>query len=216
MAYKIFISYSKFDKEIAGNIKDYFEEYKNINCFLAHDDLEPSSVWEKEIIKNLDSTNVFMPLQTKHLEESYWCQQEAGYALAKEIRIIPLMLDTNYNLPIGFYAKFQGHTLKVNDLRISIKKLLIKEKIIRQDNSEEIEKRIYVFSKSNSWEEASNAIQSLLEFEDGLINADVIRIIDIAADNSEIRNSFDARKFLRNFISKHANIISAEKIKIFI
>ena len=48
MKYKIFISYSKFDKKIAGIIKRCFEEYKDINCFLAHDDIDPGSEWEKK------------------------------------------------------------------------------------------------------------------------------------------------------------------------
>ena len=38
------------------------------------------------------------------------------------------MLDFDFNAPIVFYAKFQGYKLKVNDLRGSIKNLLIKEK----------------------------------------------------------------------------------------
>ena len=74
---RIFISYSsKYNKEIAGILKKLFEEYDNIECFVAHDDIIHGSEWEKEIIKNLDSTNLFMPIQTKHLESSYWCQQE--------------------------------------------------------------------------------------------------------------------------------------------
>jgi len=74
---RIFISYSsKYNKEIAGILKKLFEEYDNIQCFVAHDDIIHGSEWEKEIIKNLDSTNLFMPIQTKHLESSYWCQQE--------------------------------------------------------------------------------------------------------------------------------------------
>jgi hypothetical protein len=40
---KIFVSYSQEDKELARNLKRSFEEYDNIECFMAHDAIEPGS-----------------------------------------------------------------------------------------------------------------------------------------------------------------------------
>lgn len=216
MTHRIFISYSSFENEIAGKIKRSFEEYKIIECFLAHDDIEPGSEWEKEILANLNLSNYFMPIQTKNLIASFWCQQEVGYALAKEIKIIPLKLDTNYIDPIGFYSKFQGFKLKTNNLKSSIKQLLLREKIIQQNNSDKIEKIIYIFSNSNTWKEAYQASQKIMQIEDDLTDADIIRIVDIAIKNDQIRNSFDARNILRDFFSRHSDIITTDKIKVFI
>ena len=57
--FKIFISYSQKDKEIAGDLKRYFEEYDQISCFIAHDDIAPGSQWEQEILDNLETSIFF-------------------------------------------------------------------------------------------------------------------------------------------------------------
>ena len=55
----IFISYSKFDRLLAGELKIAFEELEGFTCFVAHDDIIPGSEWEKEILDNLDKANFF-------------------------------------------------------------------------------------------------------------------------------------------------------------
>lgn len=217
MKLKIFISYSsKYNKKIAGDIKRFFEEYKNIKCFVAHDDILQGSEWEKEILKKLDETDYFMPIHTAHLETSCWCQQEAGYAFAKGKRIIPLIPNIDGTDPIGFYAKFQGFKIKIDDLRNSIRLLLIKENIIKPSTATEIDKRIYLFLKSNSFEEAGRLARSVLEFEDNFEKADILRIVDIALDNDQVRNSYKARNVLESFFKRHSGIISKEKIEKFL
>ena len=64
--------------------------------------------------------------------------------LPKGIKNIPLIFDTDYSTSIGFYAKIQGYKLKTNNLRKSIKNLLLKEEIILQDKSDEIEMLIHI------------------------------------------------------------------------
>lgn len=120
----IFISYSKHDKHLAGAIKRGFEQNKEIKCFVAHDDIEPGSEWGKEILKNLRTSNFFMPIQTPKLVESYWCQQEAGICLELEIGIIPLIPDQGGVDPVGFYSKYQGFVIKTNDIPASVNHLI--------------------------------------------------------------------------------------------
>jgi len=134
---KIFISYSKDDKRIAGELKKYFEHYENIECFIAHDDIKPGTKWEEDILSNLSDADYFLPLQTVNLIKSYWCQQEAGIAFNREIKIIPLIPDVDGIDPVGFYAKYQGFKIKVSDLSSSVKKFLIKENVIVDEDFEE-------------------------------------------------------------------------------
>lgn len=216
MAFKIFISYSsKYNKEIAGDLNRFFEEYENIECFVAHDDIVHGSEWEKEIIENLNSADFFMPIQTKHIETSYWCQQEAGYVLAKKIKIIPLIPDVDGTDPVGFYAKFQGFKIKTNDLRSSVKWWLIKEEIINEGNAAEIDKRIFLFAKSQSYAEADETTISLLEFESEFTDADILKIVDASLSNNQIFNSFVARPHLRSLFRRHVDIIPKEKLEEF-
>lgn len=212
---KIFISYSQEDKELAGNLKRSFEEYDNIVCFIAHDDIEPGSEWEKEILSNLASSNVFMPLQTENLKQSFWCQQEAGMAIAKKIKVVPLIPNHGGIDPIGFYARFQGFKIKTHDLRGSVKLWLINEGIIvRDDNHDEIEKRIIIFEASNSWAEAYTNIRSLMELEAKFSKADILRIAKIATENDQILSSFKAQPYIRKFFMNHASIIPKDQIEV--
>jgi hypothetical protein len=213
---KIFISYSTHDKEIAGALKEYLEENGGIECFIAHDDIVHGSEWGKEIIYNLESSDYFMPLQTEHFTTSFWCQQEAGFAFAKGIKIIPLIPDVGGADPVGFYKRFQGFKIITNDLRKSVKIWLIKEGIIADDNSEEVEKRIIVFAASDSFREAGENARSLLELQEHLTRGDILRIVEITLKNDQIKHSFDAQGLLKKFFMKYASIIPKDQIEEFL
>lgn len=213
---KIFLSYSTKDKVLAGELKRYFEEYDVIECFIAHDDITPGSPWEQEILANLESSDFFMPLQTESLENSFWCQQEAGFAVAQKIRIIPLMPDVDGIDPIGFYAKYQGLKIKLSDLRGSVKRWLVKEGIIAREDIDEFEKRILLFEKSDSFVEAGENTRSLFKLEEQFTKADIIRITEVTLKNNQILSSWDARRYLKPFFIKHAKIISKEQLEEFL
>jgi len=76
---RTFISYSSDIKKTAGKIKTYLDDY-GFNCFLAHEDIPPQTVWPAEIIKALEESDLFLPLLTPEFAVSYFCQQETGFA----------------------------------------------------------------------------------------------------------------------------------------
>lgn len=214
--FKIFISYSQKNKEIAGDLKRYFEEYDQISCFIAHDDIAPGSQWEQEILDNLETSNFFMPLQTEHLIKSLYCQQEAGIALARKIKIVPLIPDVEGVDPVGFYSKYQGFKIKINDLRESVRLWLIKEGIIEAKDYEELEKRMMIFEMSGSFAEAGENARSLFELESQFTKAEVLRIIEATLKNNQILDSYAANGYLRPFFIKHASIISKKQMEEFL
>ena len=213
---KIFISYSKEDKKVAGELKICFEHYKDIECFIAHDDIKQGTDWEEEILNNLSVANYFLPLQTENLVKSYWCQQEAGIAFNRKIKITPLISDVDGIDPVGFYAKYQGFKIKTGDLNSSVKRFLIKEGVVAEENFEEIEKRMLILAASNTRAEADANSQLLLELEDNFSEADVIKVVEIVLSNEQIFGSYAARFRLKKFFTKHANIISGEQLKEFL
>ena len=66
---KVFISYSTTDKEIAHQFSQKLKEW-GLNVFLAHEDMEVSDEWEKEILKNLFNCEVFIPIITENFRNS--------------------------------------------------------------------------------------------------------------------------------------------------
>ncbi len=79
----IFISYSHKDRVLVGEIKTYFTFSFGFNVILAHEDIEPTQAWEDEILSNLRSCNVFIPIITEHYYNSVWTDQETGFVLGK-------------------------------------------------------------------------------------------------------------------------------------
>lgn len=103
---KVFISHLSEKKDIAKKIKEALKPY-NIECFVAHEDITPSLEWQQEITKALNTMDVFISLHCKNFCTSEWCQQEIGFAIARNVKIIPIKFDDEEN-PVGFISKIQG------------------------------------------------------------------------------------------------------------
>ncbi len=101
---RIFFSYAHEDRKIVGDLKKSLELI-GFEVFLAHEDIEAGIEWQDEIRKNLERTDVLMPLFSEKFKQSNWTDQEVGIALGHNKFIIPLQLD---KAPYGFIGKIQA------------------------------------------------------------------------------------------------------------
>lgn len=101
---RIFISHSTTKKLLTSQIKSELDEY-GIDCFVAHEDIEPTTQWLTEIKKALVSSNVLVAIICNEFPKSLYCDQEVGYALALDKVIIPIRLEKD---PYGFMSLLQG------------------------------------------------------------------------------------------------------------
>jgi hypothetical protein len=99
-----FISSSSDIKKTAGKVKAYLDTY-GFNCFLAHEDIPPQTVWPAEILKALDKCDLFLPLLTPEFTTSFFCQQETGFAYCRKVEILPVMIS---KVPMGMIADIQA------------------------------------------------------------------------------------------------------------
>lgn len=102
---KAFISHVSTDKDLAKRLRDELKIY-NVDAFVAHEDIKPSEEWQIEINKALQTMDIFISMHTNGFSESYWCQQEVGYAVARDIKIIPIKFKDQD--PVGFIGKIQA------------------------------------------------------------------------------------------------------------
>lgn len=126
---KAFISHTSKYKNNAKNLSDALKAY-NIDCFVAHEDIRPSEEWEREIDKALQVMDFFISLHTEDFAESSWCQQEVGYAVARNIKIIPIKYDGKQD-PCGFIGKIQALAVKGKTIKMvtdEIKEILKTDK----------------------------------------------------------------------------------------
>src|SRR5208337_5374577 len=100
---RVFLSYHHNARKFAGSLKSCLTGL-GVDVFLAHEDVEPSTVWQEEILRRLRRCDVFIPLLTKSYHTSYWTDQECGIALALKKHILAVKFT---NDPYGFIGKFQ-------------------------------------------------------------------------------------------------------------
>lgn len=110
----IFMSYAIEDKVLAGQIKKSLEE-EGWQVFLAHEDIEPTAEWRDRIISDLKSCYIFLALRTKRFQGKPYTEQECGFALALDKKILSLCIGTKPS-DMGFCGEFQGAEFKTEKL----------------------------------------------------------------------------------------------------
>jgi hypothetical protein len=130
---KIFLSYSAEDKSLAGEIKHSLEDQFGVEAFLAHEDIKPSSEWQEVIIEELKACRVFLPILTPNFCSSPWADQETGFAVARDIPIIPINAGA---MPWGFIARYQALPLDMNNIPdscLEIAKVIVSRPEVREE-----------------------------------------------------------------------------------
>ena len=106
--FRMFISHITSKKQQASNLKTALENY-GITSFVAHEDINPTREWQKEIQRALNSMDCMSAMLYDGFHESYWCDQEVGIALGRSITVLPLILEKD---PYGFLGEYQGIKIK--------------------------------------------------------------------------------------------------------
>ena len=102
---RLFISHRDEHKAMANELADALESY-GISSFVAHDSIQPMRIWQTEILNGLESMEIMLALVTDDFHDSVWTNQEVGFALGRNIPIVPLKLQGRD--PAGFIGKQQA------------------------------------------------------------------------------------------------------------
>jgi hypothetical protein len=102
--YKLFLSHLASFKVTISQLKNELEKY-GISSFVAHEDIEPAKEWQVEIEKGLFSMDALCAILMPGFNDSKWTDQEIGFAIGRELLIIPVRRDLD---PYGFIGKYQG------------------------------------------------------------------------------------------------------------
>ena len=115
-----FISYAQDCRKKAGKIKTYLDQF-GFNCFLAHEDIPPQTKWPEEIQDALEQCDLFLPLLTTKFMESFYCQQETGFAFCRDIEILPVYIK---KAPMGMISNLQAIRFNIDkfDLDFEVKR----------------------------------------------------------------------------------------------
>lgn len=111
--FRIFISHIGKNKANAGRLKSALERY-GISSFVAHDDIEPTKEWQREIEDGLFSMDGLIAILAPGFNASNWTNHECGVAIGREVIVVPIMFGKN---PHGLIGKLQG--IKAKDRSLS-------------------------------------------------------------------------------------------------
>lgn len=109
---RLFISHRDEHKVGANELAAALSAY-GISSFVTHDTIKPLKEWRHEILRGLETMEMMLIYLTDDFEESYWTQQEVGYALGKSIPIISLKLQRKD--PPGFIGNVQAQRGQFDD-----------------------------------------------------------------------------------------------------
>ncbi len=200
-----FISYASDIKVTAGKIKEYLDCF-GFNCFLAHEDIHPQTVWPAEIIKALKQCDLFLPLLTPKFIESYYCQQEVGFAYGRKVEILPIMVSKE---PIGMIADMQAVKFNKDKFDSSCWKIVSHVAKSASISESVLDALITWFGESNSYEIANERAKTILnEFD--FTPHQVTKIKQHIKKNSQIHETKEARDSIFKFITKYSSIIDKE------
>lgn len=196
---KTFISYSSNIKRTARKIKDHLDQF-GFNCFLAHEDIQFQTVWPSEILKSLKKCDLFLPLLTQGFMESYYCQQETGFAYCREVDILPVMLS---KAPMGMIANLQAVKFNKKEFDSSCWKIVKHIAKSKSLSAPVLDALVSWFGESESYDIGTErAKKMLLKFD--FTPSQVKKIRRHIKKNAQIHQTKEARDCIFSFMDKYS------------
>ena len=205
---KFFISYSTLNKDWGGYIKSFLDRC-DMSSFLAHNDLQVSEEWKERILKELRSSDVFIPLLSKEFKASEWCSQEIGIAYYKRgMPIVPISLDdtTCY----GFISNLQSKKIK-NPNEIED---FIAGGLLRRNVKKGIELSIKLTENAGSFRHAESALERLSHYYKKMSADQSEKFAHHCIENGQVWAASECREnYLPMFLKSNQSKISSKNFK---
>lgn len=106
---RVFMSHTSAHKVHVARLAKELDGYA-FSCFVAHDAIEPSRQWQEVIELALRTCDVLTAYVTEDFALSRWADQEVGWALGRDIVVVPLKVGAD---PYGFFGSYQAVPVRV-------------------------------------------------------------------------------------------------------
>ena len=202
---KTFISYAKDSKRTAGRIKEYLDQY-GFNCFLAHEDIPPQTEWPSEILNALERCDLFLPLLTSGFIESFYCQQETGFAYHRDVEILPVYIS---KAPMGMIANIQAVRFNRKNFESSCWRII--KHVAKMDSlsGPVLDALIKWFGKSGTYDDACERADKILNAFD-FNQRQVKTIRRYIKKNTQIHQTKEARDSIFKFMDSYSRYFDDE------
>ena len=195
--FRIFVSHLAAFRQFAGEIQQELLPY-GMSSFVAHNDIEPTTEWQDEIELALATCDAMLVLLHPGFHESYWTDQEIGYAMGRRVMITSVRLGTD---PYGFIGRFQaldGHGKTAKRLARELFGILRRHPMTCRGVSQGI---VSCFAQSDSFETAKRnmaLLEELVHWDASL--SDHVRVA--LGENDQLYNAWGVPDRLAEFIER--------------
>lgn len=196
---RVFLSHKATHKIETSKLKQSLMQF-GVASFVAHEDIEPTEEWHREIERALFSMDAMVALLTEDYHDSNWTDQEVGVALGRGVPCIPIRLGIN---PYGLMGKSQalsGCTFNDTDVMAAkIFQLLVKR---LQDKSRLFECSIAAYNSSTSFAGSAWKVEHCLSMYETLTSQQIEMVLNAYRNNSQNRSSFRGMDLLKPLLEK--------------
>lgn len=207
---RLFISHRDGHKARANELAEALEQY-GISSFVAHDSIQPMTIWQTEIVKGLESMEILLAFVTDDLHESIWTNQEIGFALGRNVPIVSLKLQDRD--PSGFIAKQQALKCRYDEVAAAAPKIykVLADKL---DNRERLQTSlISAFVNSPDFNETRRRFDRMTGVVENLSDDEVEEIVEGFRRNSQLHySSWLVNKYER--LQKFLNDVTGREVSI--
>lgn len=103
----VFLSHRASHRGQVAHVREHLES-QGLSCFLAHEDVTSSTIWQNEILNALNTMDVFIGFITDDFHSGGWPDQEVGYAYMRGVSRVFVKLGGMD--PVGMVAREQALT----------------------------------------------------------------------------------------------------------
>lgn len=178
---RVFISHTSAFKDFANQLKSSFLEI-GVSAFVAHDDIQPTLEWQRELDLALNSMHVLVALVTKDFHESVWTNQEVGWAFGRGVSTIAVKLDCD---PCGFLGAKQalsGDLDYLGNLADRLVELIMKDELTRPT----MRSALAIAMKNSDSFRVSKRIAEILKMIDDFSDAEKSTLQDALTSNRQV------------------------------
>ena len=182
---RAFISHTNKHGRLASELKDCLHGI-GVSAFVAHEDIEPNTQWQKEILRALFSMDLFIALITEDFGQSQWTDQEVGVAMGRETPTVSISIATD---PHGFISGRQAisGSGEPNDWAETLFKIALDHSALRSQASDAF---ILAVERVTNFSEADHVFESYLPKVNILSSKQHLRLVDAFNKNHQVYEAF--------------------------
>jgi len=196
---RVFLSHKATVKESTSQVKQALARC-GIAAFVAHEDIEPTEEWQREIERALFSMDALVALLSEDFHDSTWTDQEVGVAIGRGVPLIAVRLGMD---PYGLMGKGQGlggcSWSDPNGIAVKVFQLLHKR---LPDKSRLFECALSAYAQSRSFADSAWKVEHLLSVFEALSTDQVDRLVEAYHANGQNKSSFKGMDLLQPLLEK--------------